>query len=167
MEFRKTELWDIDAILAIIEDAKAYLKNKGIDQWQNGYPNKEVIIEDISKGHSYVMLQNNRIIATAAISFDGEVTYNKIYEGNWICDNPYAVIHRIAVANDLRGQGISSTLIQYIESLCKEEGIRSIRVDTHSMNMSMQNLLKRHEFIYCGIIYLLDGNMRFAYEKQL
>ncbi len=169
MEFRKTQIEDVEEILEIIDDAKAYLKSKGIDQWQNGYPNKDVILEDIKLGYSYVLLDDNKVIATAAISFDGEITYNKILDGNWLSDedsnNKYAVIHRIAVAKQYRGHGISSILIHDIENLCKDYDIKSIRVDTHKENTSMQNLLKKHNFKYCGWIYLLDKSMRNAYEK--
>ena len=66
---------------------------------------------------------------------------------------------------DYRGHGISSILIHDIENLCKDYDIKSIRVDTHKENTSMQNLLKKHNFKYCGWIYLLDKSMRNAYEK--
>ena len=39
MEFRKSELEDIPAIMQIINKAKIFLRDAGIDQWQKGYPN--------------------------------------------------------------------------------------------------------------------------------
>ncbi|HCM13474.1 MAG TPA: GNAT family N-acetyltransferase, partial [Lachnospiraceae bacterium] len=35
MEFRKATMADADGILKIIRQAQAYLKSRGIDQWQN------------------------------------------------------------------------------------------------------------------------------------
>ena len=43
----------------------------------------------------------------------------------------------------------------------------SIRIDTHRDNIPMQKMLNKNGFIYCGIIYLLDGKERFAFEKPL
>ena len=55
MNFRKSTFDDIDRILKIIEKAKAELKKMGLDQWQKGYPNREVIESDVKKGISYVL----------------------------------------------------------------------------------------------------------------
>ncbi|MEW9079191.1 hypothetical protein [Terrisporobacter glycolicus] len=59
-------------IINIIEEAQNYFKENNIDQWQDGYPNEESIINDIENGESYVLLKDNKIIATAYLSFAGE-----------------------------------------------------------------------------------------------
>lgn len=100
MEFRKSTKKDIKEIMDIIKQAQSYFKIQGINQWQNGYPNEEVINIDVNKGHSYVLLKENKIVATVAISFDGEKNYDTIYEGAWLTNDTYGVIHRIAVSND-------------------------------------------------------------------
>ena len=41
MEFRKSVKSDIPEIMGIIKQAQDYFKEKNIDQWQNGYPNKK------------------------------------------------------------------------------------------------------------------------------
>ena len=43
MEFRKSAIKDIDEIMKIINEAKLYFKENNINQWQDGYPDKEVI----------------------------------------------------------------------------------------------------------------------------
>ena len=47
MEFRKSVKSDIPKIMNIIKQAQSYFKNQNIDQWQNGYPNENVINNDI------------------------------------------------------------------------------------------------------------------------
>lgn len=167
MEFRKSVETDINNIMKIIRQAQAYFKEQGIDQWQNGYPNSETISNDIEDKNSYVLLKDNKIVATAAVSFDGESTYDSIYEGEWITNNEYAVIHRIAVDNTYKGLGLSSEIIKNVEQLCLIKGVHSIKIDTHEENISMQNLLKKNKFKYCGIIYLEDRGKRIAFEKTL
>jgi predicted GNAT family N-acyltransferase len=167
MEFRKAVKTDINDIMNIIRQAQAYFKEQGINQWQNNYPDVDTINNDIDNNNSYVLLKDNNIVATAAVSFDGEKTYNSIYDGQWISNNEYAVIHRIAVNNNYKGLGLSSEIIRNVEQLCLNKGVYSIKVDTHEENLSMQKLLRKNNFQYCGVIYLEDGSKRIAFEKIL
>jgi len=167
MTFRKSTKSDIDAIMRIIEDARLSLRQRGIDQWQNDYPNRTTIENDIDHGYSYILEQDNTVVGTVAVIFGKEITYAEIFDGNWLSKKEYAVIHRIAVVSRFMGRGFASVMIGNIERMCLEKGVRSIRVDTHEKNESMQRLLDKNGFTYCGIIYLLDKSKRLAYEKLL
>lgn len=91
MKFRKSTELDIENIMKIIYQAQNYFKDNGIDQWQNNYPNYETIKNDIKNGYAYVLEENDQIIGTVAVSFDGEKSYDTIYEGQWLSNNKYAV----------------------------------------------------------------------------
>ncbi|HEY8422547.1 MAG TPA: GNAT family N-acetyltransferase [Thermoclostridium sp.] len=166
MEFRRAVSADLNEILEIIRQAQDYFKNKGIDQWQNNYPNEEVINNDIESKKGYVLVDGDIIVGTVSVSFDGEKTYDYI-EGEWLSNGDYAVVHRIAVRMDYKGKGLASVILKNIEHMCLKEGIHSIKVDTHEDNRSMQRLLQKNRFTYCGVIYLQDGSKRLAYEKLL
>ena len=108
MIFRKTEKEDIAGVLKIIESAKERMKNMGLDQWQNGYPNENSIMEDVDKGISYVMEENGEILGTSVLTFEKEDVYENMKEGQWLSDGEYAVIHRIAVLDsgkNMHGKG--------------------------------------------------------------
>lgn len=167
MEIRKTVQTDIPVVMEIIGDAQTYLRSCGVEQWQDGYPTAAVIAEDIEKGISYVATENGEIIGTAAISFDGEPNYAEIRNGGWLNDEPYAVIHRIAVGNRHRSRGAAANMMLFAERLCEERGVGSIRIDTHADNKSMQRLLERLGYEYCGEITILSsGAPRNAYMKR-
>lgn len=167
MEFRKSTESDVNSIMNIIKQAQAYFKEQGINQWQDNYPNFEVVRNDIFNKNGYVLLKDNNVVATAAVSFDGEKNYKSIYNGEWISNKEYAVIHRIAVNSNYKGLGIGSVFMKNIEEICLNKGVHSIKIDTHEENVSMQNLLKKNKFQYCGIIYLEDRSKRIAFEKTL
>ena len=167
MEFKLATTSDVDEIMNIIKVSQEYFKEQGIDQWQNNYPNERVIEEDIKNKSSYVLKEDNQVLGTAMVSFSGEKNYDKIYDGDWVSNTDYAVIHRIAVHFNQRGTGLSSIFLEKIEELCKNEKIPSIKVDTHRANMPMQKLLLKNGYKYCGIIYLDSGDERLAYEKLL
>ncbi|NFT97850.1 GNAT family N-acetyltransferase [Clostridium botulinum] len=165
MEFKKSTEEDISNIMRIINEAQIYFREQKINQWQNDYPNIDTIKEDIKNDYSYVFLMDKQIVATLALSFDGEKTYDIIYDGKWISNNKYAVIHRMAVNNSHKGNGIASKIFKNREMICLEKGVHSIKIDTHVENKAMQNLLKKNNFHYCGIIYLEDNSKRIAFEK--
>ena len=53
---------------AVMEDAKKCLAKSGSDQWQNGYPNADIIIDDIISGQAYVALEEGELLAYAAVT---------------------------------------------------------------------------------------------------
>ena len=167
MEFRKSRKSDLNRIMEIIKAAQKYMKESGIDQWKDGYPNEYSITSDIESGESYVLEKDGKVIATSYLSFNGESDYNTIYEGEWINDEKYAVVHRVAVDNDLKGNGIAGKVFDYVENICLEKGIYDIKIDTHRHNKSMQRFLEKKGFKKCGIIYLKDNSERIAFEKVL
>lgn len=167
MKFRKASKIDIEDIMAIIKHGQNFLKEQGVEQWQNNYPNYDSIHKDIEKGYGYIVEMDKELVATVALSFDGEITYKKIYEGEWLSDYDYCVIHRMAIHKEKRGSGIASFMMDNINKLCQEKGIRSIKVDTHRDNIPMQKYLEKNGFKHCGIIYVTDGSERLAFEKIL
>lgn len=155
--------------MSIIGDAQKYLASLDIDQWQDGYPNENQILLDISNNDSYVVIDDNdTIMATSVCTTKNESTYDHI-DGKWLTPNnpTYGVIHRIAVSNKFRKHGLARFVFDYYETALIENNISSLRVDTHKENLGMQQLLGSMGYEYCGIITLSSGALRLAYEKIL
>ncbi|TDP96875.1 RimJ/RimL family protein N-acetyltransferase [Halanaerobium saccharolyticum] len=167
MNFVRAEIEEIPEIMKIIRAAQNYLKEQDIDQWQNNYPNPEILKKDIEAGNSYIIKKEGKIIATAAIIFGEDPTYNLIEEGSWLADGLYGVIHRAAVAPEYKGQGIISIIYRETFKMGADLGAESIRIDTHRENLAMQRAIEKAGFNYCGIIYTKDGSPRLAYEKLI
>lgn len=159
MRIRKTVASDLVCIGEIYENAKQFMRESGNpNQWNSGTPNVETARADMEAGVGYVAEENGEIVAVFMFSQDGEPTYAKIYDGEWLSDAPYGVIHRIAVKE--QGKGIISFCIDECFARCK-----NLRIDTHRDNLPMQRALQKHGFHYCGIIYLENGDERLAYQK--
>ena len=159
---RKSTLADLPVILNLRDQAGAIMRSYGnVYQWPDGYPRDEMFLKDIELGGSYVMIdERGEVVGTFALIPSPEVTYNVIYDGKWLDDEPYHVIHRIASTPD--SHGILDALLDYCESQ-----VGNIRIDTHEANIIMRKGLERHGYQYCGIIYLLDGNARLAFQKRI
>lgn len=154
-------------IMKIIGDAQSFLKSMAIDQWQDNYPDQSVIINDIAANEGFIITHNQVIVAYAMISFRKEPSYEIIYDGKWLNNEPYAVLHRMAVSESYRNQGVAQFILNELEIMSLKNNLLNIRVDTHVENLPMRKLLTKNGYLYCGTIYLTNGNKRIAFQKQL
>ncbi len=157
---RPTTLEDLPQLIQIYDIARRFMQQIGnAGQWTKGYPRKELLISDIEQRRSYVCTTpDGEILATFCYFIGEEPTYLNIYNGAWLNDAPYGVIHRIASSG--KQKGVGEACINW----CLEQS-QNIRIDTHRDNKVMQHILKKLQFTYCGIIYLENGDERLAYQK--
>lgn len=167
IKFRKTTARDEEDVFAMIEDAQAYLKSQGVDQWQNGYPNPITLAGDTLAGIGYCLDQAGQVVAYAAISFEPEPTYAQLHGGAWLQEVPYGVIHRTVVKDSEKGKGLAGLFLEEVAQLARARGVTDLRVDTHAQNKSMRRMLEKNGFTLVGTIYLADGAPRVAYEKRI
>lgn len=156
---------DIEAIMGIVRSAQLALCELGIDQWQDGYPRSENIAEDISQGIGYVVVNDNTILAYAAIILTGEPAYEQIAD-KWQTDERYVVVHRLCVDSVARRQGIALQLMQHAAHLALRAGYSAFRIDTHNGNIRMLGMIQRLGFKHVGKI-LYESGEREAYELDL
>jgi GNAT superfamily N-acetyltransferase len=165
MTLRKATLSELPVIWEILQQAIAQRKQEGSMQWQNGYPNPQVIQEDIAQGYGYVLVEDEMIIAYSAIIFGVESAYNDII-GQWLTHGDYVVVHRVATANAVKGRGVGTHLLNLIADLCITKKVFSIKIDTNFDNKQMLRILEKIGYTYCGEVFLA-GASRMAYEKVL
>lgn len=158
---RLAKIEDMDKILLIKDEAIKLLADNNIDQWQDGYPNKEVFLNDINNSDLYVF-DNGKILAFMALVKEKDPNFETL-EGVWLSDS-YLTIHRIAVAREARNQGIANELFSFAKNSAKEKSIDAVRIDTHENNIMMQNLIKKNGFSYRGWINKGKRAERLAYE---
>ena len=151
---------DIPEIMKVVDAAKGIMRQSGnMRQWGEGYPSEAVIAADMERNGGFVVEDEKKIVGYFAFLQSPEPTYAKIYEGKWIDDTlPYHVVHRIASNPD--AHGIFSSIMDFCFS-----HDTNIRIDTHRDNKIMQHVILKQGFSYCGIIYLLSGDERLAYQK--
>ena len=107
--FRQAQSCETDRIMQIIRQAQARMHAAGSRQWQDGYPAPGHISADIGRNRGYVLCKPGvegplSVIAYGAVVFDGEPAYDAI-DGQWLTDEPYVLVHRIAVVDGERGRG--------------------------------------------------------------
>lgn len=167
---RQAKLDDLPRIIDIIDSAKKTLKDRGVDQWQQGYPNKEILEQDIQEGISFVLMLNGRVVGVAALQQGYDKNYQDMDSGSWSDDSDvtYSIIHRIAIEADHQGEHLSAALIQKLMTMSYYLGYRDVRIDTHPENLVMQHIITSNGFEEKGTITMdEDDGIRLAYQILL
>ncbi|MGO1788430.1 MAG: GNAT family N-acetyltransferase [Sphingobacterium sp.] len=164
--FRLAASSEVSMIWQIFIDAIRKRKEEGSEQWQDGYPNTNVIESDIEKGNGYVVIDpSGRLVGYLALIYDGEPAYELI-DKKWLTNRPYSVIHRLAVSQQPRIKGLATWMLSQAEQRSLQAGYLSLKIDTNFDNTGMLRVLEKREYVYCGIVYLRGGD-RHAFEKML
>ncbi len=165
IQLRKANIGDSEIIWTILQQAIEQRRLEGSAQWQDGYPNPTSIQTDIDNGYGFVLVQNNTVIAYAAVIKNNEPAYDAI-DGKWLTNNDFFVVHRVAVSNTVKGKGVATKLFQLLEPFATAQQVYSIKVDTNFDNIPMLKILDRLGYTYCGEVFF-RGSARKAFEKVL
>lgn len=165
----KAEKADIGDLLSIAADGSAFLKKNGVDQWQNGYPSREILLRDAENGAMWLFSHQGRPAGMICVYMKPEADYASI-DGAWLTEgDDYGVLHRSEVKAEYRGKGLASEMMQLAEDLVQGAGKRSVRADTHKDNRAMRALLTARGYTECGVVALTNGagpaKWRIGYEK--
>lgn len=163
--FRKAEIADLHPIWGILQQAIIRRKEDGSDQWQDGYPNPDVIRKDVERGAGFVLTDKNTIIGYVAVLVNDEPEYAKI-EGEWLTNGDFVVAHRIAVSENYAGKGLAKRILGFVEDFAVSNHINSIKADTNFDNIAMMKTFEKLGYVYCGEVYF-RGSARRAYENVL
>jgi len=167
---RQAKLDDLPRVIEIIEGAKKTLLDRGVDQWQSGYPSAEILEQDIQEDISYVLILDGEVVGVAALQQGYDKSYQDILSGSWDSDSDvtYSVIHRIAVDADHQGEHLSASLVQHLMTVSHYLGYRDVRIDTHPDNLVMQHIIENNGFEEKGTITMEeDHGIRKAYQILL
>ena len=146
-------------IMRLIDEARGIMRSCGnVNQWIDGYPSQQTIALDIDNGHCYVLEDDGNIVASFAFIPGPEPTYKEIFDGQWLDDRPYYVVHRLA--STAESHGVFDAVMNYCMQVAG-----NLRIDTHRDNVIMRHVIERYGFVYCGVIYLMNGDERLAYQK--
>ena len=167
---RKTKKDELEFVMMIIEEGREFLKEQGVNQWQHGSPSRDVIINDINVGISYIYEKSGELVATAMLTTLDEDYEN--YPTFWSENSSYLAIHRLATSKQFRNQGIAREFMEDIYLFAKSQNIKYLRIDTHLDNKIMRKFLSRFGFEEKGIIKLtmkniLEDKERVGYELEV
>jgi ribosomal protein S18 acetylase RimI-like enzyme len=148
---RRAKILEIPEILSITKACCMQMIEKGIFQWNEHYPSKEVFEIDIERAELYILETEDHIIGAIVVSSYMDEAYAQI---DWLTpdeDNIY--IHRLAVHPDFQGKGFARKLMDFAENYAQEKGCLSVRLDTFSQNHRNQRFYEARGYQKLGDIF--------------
>jgi ribosomal protein S18 acetylase RimI-like enzyme len=164
MIIRKAEISDLENIMLMYKSCVAGMVENGIDQWDETYPNTEIISEDLNVGTYYVSEMDGTIIAGINIDKNQDDTYLALdWEDK---SDSFLVVHRLGVKEEFWNKKIGKDLMLFTEKLVIEKGLKSIRLDTYSGNPKAMEFYRRLGYTELGTIDLKpDKDKYYCFEK--
>lgn len=152
--------------MEIVADGRQFQQEQGFVQWTEDYPALPDIAGDIETHRAYLLREDGEVLGYLCLDFDGEPAYTGITEGSWRWEEPYGVVHRLALNRAGRGRGLSSRVFTLVEERCRERGVTYLRLNTGLRNSRMQHILEKNGFTRRGII-VFKGSQKYAYDKRI
>ena len=164
MIIRKANKTDLDNIMKMYKSCVKGMLENGIDQWDDTYPNTEIINEDLNVGTYYVAEIYGTIIGGVNIDKNQDDTYLALdWEDK---SDSFLVVHRLGVKEEFWNKKIGKDLMLFAEKLVIEKGLNSIRLDTYSGNPKAMEFYRRPGYTEIGTINLKpDKDKYYCFEK--
>ncbi|WP_353949071.1 GNAT family N-acetyltransferase [Sporolactobacillus sp. Y61] len=161
---RKAHINEIQAIMSIIRHVVRDMQSRRIDQWDNTYPDKEVIMNDQAAGTLYVYEDDSCLKGVIVLNEDQPEEYRVV---DWTFrSGKQLVIHRLCVSPQYQGQGIATQLMGFAEEYGRRAGYDSIRLDTFTKNSFACHLYEKLGYKKTGRVQFRKGNF-YCFEKGL
>lgn len=164
MIIQKAKISEIGDIMLMYKSCVEGMLANNIDQWDESYPNKDIIMQDLIAQTYFIVIEHNIIIAGINIDQNQDKTYLPL---KWKDKkNQFLVVHRLAVKEFFWGKGIGKSLMIFTEKLAIKKGLNSIRLDTYSGNPKAMNFYKRIGYNEVGTINLKPNKNKYhCFEK--
>ena len=165
MEFRTATIDDLDALVALYGAATQDMLRQGIDQWDEYYPDREILTEDVESGDMTLGLLDGEPACAWVVNREYEPEY---VSGAWEhTGGDFCVLHRLCVNPEMQGQGLARKAMAHMEETAREQGFDSVRLDVFSQNLHAQRLYERLGYkrtgevrFRKGIFYLMEKGLQ-------
>lgn len=147
--FSKAGMGEAEEIFALLRRARADLDAHGIFQWDDYYPSRENVCEDIKAGCLYTYRASGML--SAVFTYNRECDTEEYKNAVWTDPAaPFMVIHRLCVEPGLQGHGIGTAVLEYIIGTLTPPGTGYIRLDTFAKNPHAIELYGKFGFSVVG-----------------
>ena len=164
MEFRTATPDDLDALVSLYGAATQDMLRQGIDQWDEYYPDREILTEDVESGDMTLGLLDGEPACAWVVNREYEPEY---VSGAWEhTGGDFCVLHRLCVNPELQGRGLAQQAMARMEKNALDKGFDSVRLDVFSQNLHAQRLYERLGYKRTGEVRFRKG-IFYLMEKGL
>ncbi|HWR38899.1 MAG TPA: GNAT family N-acetyltransferase [Patescibacteria group bacterium] len=166
MDIKLAMLHDAEGIVNLIQACILDMESKNIFQWNEHYPNRDVVTEDIQQRTLFLIKNDDDYIGMITINEDQPAEYSKI---EWLEETGRnLIIHRLAVHPNWQGKGIAMNLMDFAEEYAKKKDYQSVKLDAYTANPKSNKLYEKRGYKKVGQIFIPMRELPFnCYEKVM
>lgn len=165
LEFRTATIDDLDALVALYGAAAQDMFRQGVDQWDERYPDREILAEDAESGDMTLGLLDGALACAYVVNREFDPEYEL---GAWEqTEGDFCVLHRLCVHPRMQGRGLARQAMARMEAEARAKGFDSVRLDVFSKNPHAQRLYEKLGYkrtgevrFRKGIFYLMEKGLQ-------
>jgi Acetyltransferases len=164
LEYIRAKKENLDSILVMFKNAVSEMVNNAIDQWDELYPDRSILEEDIIKEQLYIGISEGNLVSAYVLNQEYDEQYAN---GKWeYPSSTFCVIHRLCVNPLFQKKGVGTQMMQHIESEVKKMRIDSIRLDAFTLNPYAVKMYEGLGYKIVGLAHWRKGEF-YLMEKKI
>lgn len=158
IEIGRAKIEDLDVIVGLIEEAKAWLRTKGTDQWssdwldQDGRGRGARVENSIKEEATWLVwfVSPHRKIPMATVTIETKANPD-VWTDPAVAGAPAAYLSRLITGRRFSGLGIGAALIEWACAyVAREYRAKLIRIDVWTDNYELHEYYRKQGFESCG-----------------
>jgi ribosomal protein S18 acetylase RimI-like enzyme len=131
---------ELDEVVAVLSEAAAWLRARGIEQWPDPFP-AAWVEPSIERGETYLAREGNLAAGTITLRWEDPAFWGE--------QPPVAgYVHAIAVRREFAGAG--ATLLDWADEQVCAEGREFLRLDCRTENARLRRYYEEQGFVHRG-----------------
>lgn len=160
--FERALAADADAIHAMIEEAKRVGRANGTTDWDEDYPNRAILDEDIEKGELWALREDGQILAVIALI--GE-EFEEDVDVQWT-DAKGCMLARLCVDPTLQSRGIGAEMMRLVTEEAARQGFSATRHLASTHNPAALRLYRKLGYRELGPVHCYGSDF-IAFERLM
>jgi ribosomal protein S18 acetylase RimI-like enzyme len=155
----------LEGTMQSIQACISKMRSLGINQWDEEYPSKEIVLAAIDNQTLYLMSQSGSIVAGAGLDNEQPSEYRVC---DWRFGSPALVVHHLFVHPAHWRSGYASRLMDFVENHAKSLCVSAVRLDAYIGNLAALSLYQTRGYSEAGEVTFSRRSLKFrCFEKQV
>ncbi|MFP4353609.1 MAG: N-acetyltransferase family protein [Phycisphaerae bacterium] len=164
LEIRPGRASDVPGAMQILKACIDAMRGEGIDQWDEGYPDRATLESDQAGGHLHVATIGGRCVGLVVVDDRQPEQYAAVA---WqFRQGPFAVVHRLAVHPDFQSRGLGRFLMAGAEAVATGLGFRVVRLEALAANPAALGLYDTLGYARRGVVQFRNRDF-ICFEKSV
>lgn len=164
ISIQKLNLSYLEPLTDILSRVVQHLISKGIDQWDDNYPTKEILIRDLESQWAYGLFCDSRLAGYIVLNEYQDKEYAEIPWQH--TSGAQLIIHRLFIDPQFQGKGLAQKMLAFAETFAEKNCYSSIRLDAFPANKAAVKLYEKSSYEMRGTVRFRKGEF-YCYEKKL